>query len=645
MVGRSPSAETRGMTSRARSLIAAAITCTALAIAAASASAQDFCVGAPAGCTGTPVPGPLLAIALQQAQANGTDDRFFIAPGVFASTNFTYESTERLQIIGAGAGQTTLTGNTAGSVLTLGGNPDSSMVDLTLQPVGTATGGLTLQGTQAHRVTVDAKGAASLDAGVQLQGDATFDHGSVDIGTAPRWAVIVLSGDGSVTDSTLTAPDGAGVTSAGGEATVRRSTLDAKIGAYVGRGHLTVSDTLIDLRGHAGGGGAIGVYADPDSGGNGTATTDADRLTIVGSTPATAESVGVVAQADGAGKSATAHVRDSVISGIGVPVARVANNGATANLTTSRSAYPSPLASYDTGLGSLVEQDRLAVSPGFGGNGDFHLAAGSRLIDAGTPADLPADAADRDGLPRASDGIGDCQHVSDIGAFEYQGTQARAVATAAAATAGVGEVVGFSAAGSCIPGPGAPAIGWSFDDGATAAGANVTHAFAIAGRHTATVTVTDDHGHSAQATAAVGVSGPIAAAPAPPAPPAMPATPAAPRITLLRVAPMRVQIGSLLPKLVRTTVRRPLGTISFRLSKPATVTLQFAKLARNGASRPLKAKIRVKARKGQNRIRFAARLTRAVALMPGNYRLTAIATDNAGARSKPATTRFRAIGR
>jgi hypothetical protein len=611
-------------------LIAAAAACAALAIPSV-ASAEDFCVGDPAGCIGTPVPPPLLHFALAQAQSNGTDDRFMLAPGTYASTAFSHDSSERVQIVGAGAGKTILSGNLDEPVLTLGGNPDSSVADLTLEPVGTATGGLTLKGTQAHRVAVDAKGVPSLFAGVQLYGDAAFEHGSVDIGTAQQYAVVVLSGDGSVTDSTLTAPEGAGFAAGGGEATVRRSTLDAKFGAYAGAGHLTISDTLVDLRGHAVADPAYGVYVSPGSGGNITAATaDADRLTIVGS-PSAATSAGVVALADGAGKSATVHVRDSVISGIDIPVGRQADNGATADLTTTRSAYPSSVAPYDIGPGSLVEQNRLQVNPRFVGNGDFHLAADSPLIDAGTPGSVGAGAVDRDGRPRASDGDGECAHVPDIGAFEYQGIRVRAMAAAAAATVSTGQPVGFSAAGSCIPGPGEPTIRWSFDDGATAPGAAVTHAFQTPGRHTATATVSDQDGHSAVATAAVEVSAPAAG------------TPTAPRISRLRVTPTRVQIGKPLPKLVRGPTRRLLATIGFHLSKRATVTLQFAKLRPNRAPRKLATTVRITARKGQNGIRFAARLSRRVTLTPGAYRLTVVATDPAGNRSKPANTRFTAV--
>jgi PKD domain len=613
-------------------LLAAALVSAALSLPAV-ASAKDYCIGAPAGCTGMPAPKSVLASGLTAVASDGADDRFFLAPGVYAAPSFDYQSSERLQLIGAGAGKTILRGSIATPVLTLGGNQDSLVSDLTIEPTVDAASGLRLLGTRAQGVAVDAKGSAGLDAGVEMFGDSTFAGGSVDLHTLPKPAAMVFTGNGTVTDSRLTAPAGYAFVS-GGEGTVRRSTLDATVGAWSARGHMTISDSLIDLRGNVGPQATAGVAASTSYDASvKSATADADRVTIVSSSATT---LGVLAEADGAGETVAVHLRDSVIDGAGVPLARSGTNGATADITTDRSDYPAALdPNYQIGAGNIVEQHHLTASPRFAGDGDFRLAADSPLVDAATPGTPPAGTTDRDGKPRSSDGNGDCLHVSDIGAYELQGTKAKAVATAGAASVAAGRPVGFSSAGSCIPGPEAPTIRWSFDDGAVAAGATVTHAFTTPGRHTATVTVTDGHGHAAQATASVDVTAPAAAAPAAPAA-------SAPRISRLRVAPTRVQIGSRLPKLVRTAVRRPLATIHFRLSKRATVTLRFAKVGRHGTTRTLKTKVRIKARKGRNRIRFAARLTRTVALAPGIYRLTAVATTRAGARSKRARTRFTA---
>jgi hypothetical protein len=132
-------------------------------------------------------------------------------------------------------------------------------------------------------------------------------------------------------------------------------------------------------------------------------------------------------------------------------------------------------------------------------------------------------------------------------------------------------------------------------------------------------------------------------APAAPTNPAAPAGPAAPVLSRLKVSPARIAIGTQLPRLLASPAKRAAGAIVFTLSKAARVELRFAKLGKGGKSSSIKTRIRVSARQGANRVRFAARLNRKLRLKPGAYKLTAIAIDSAGARSKPATTRFTAI--
>ena len=618
-------------------LLATAVTCAVLAVPAV-ASAKDFCVGAPAGCTGTPVAANDLKSALTAAQTNGTDDRFILAPGVFSADAFGHQSLERVQIIGAGRDKSVVRSTALGATaFTLGGNPASTISDLTVEPSGGASTGLDLKGTRAERTSVEVPAGDPIDAAVMLSSGAEFAHGVVAFDQY-GWGV-ASTDTGTITDSTVKAPNGIGIFAFGSDMTVRRSTLITQQGAVVAKGHMAVSDTLIDMRGNSYG---LGVKAAAVPAGGATVAANLDRLTIVGSTATGTDMSGTAAYADGAGMSATVHLRDSVMSGIAVPLLRVGANSGVANLSTDRSSYLSNIApALNSGPGDLAEQRHLTVSPGFvnAAGGDFHLAADSPLVDAGTPGDLAAGSADRDGRPRASDGDGDCAHVPDIGAFELQGNKVRAIATAGAATASVGQAVGFYADGSCIPGPGAPTIGWSFDDGATATGAAVTHAFATPGRHTATVTVSDGDGHQALAGAGVDVTAP----PAPPATTPVSAAAATLVISKLRVMPRRIEIGTLLPKLVRKAAKRPVGAIRFTLSKAATVRLRFAKLGKDGATRTIKTTVRIKAKPGVNRIRFSGQLSRKVRLKPAAYRLTMVATDATGARSKPATARFTAI--
>jgi hypothetical protein len=555
------------MVLRRSALLTAAFACVALALPAL-ASAKDYCFGNVPGCSGAIYDDGELANKLADAESNGTADRFFLADWQYVNGPFSYQSSERVEIIGTGADKVTLQSDAPGSVLMLGGNPDSSVRGVTVKPVGSATVGLRLTGTSAQGVSVDATMAPALLAGVIASDGAVFAGGSVDIGAA--WMlpdVLVLGNSATVTDSRLVAPKGYGVLSTLSDATVRHSTIDAKFGASASAGHLTVSDSLIDLRGKGSNatGPAIGVGVGPDGSAT-TATADLDRLTIVGSTPDTVETIGVAAGANGATQSATLQLRDSVISGAGVPLSRQGINGATVNLSTDRSLYPQPVVLISGGPGILLEEHRLSGAPGFVNEpgGDFHLAAGSALVDAGTPRALPPGAADRDGNPRPSDGDGDGTAISDVGAYELQGT-----AGATGGTAGGGTV-----AGSTTSPAGGPAV-----------------------------------------------------------------------ISHLRVPGARITFGTQLPRLLAASTTRRAGTIGFVLSKSAKVQLRFTKLGTDGRARTIKTRVRVIARQGANRVRFAGRLNRRVRLTAGVYRLTAIAIDTSGARSRAVSTRFTAIPR
>lgn len=64
---------------------------------------------------------------------------------------------------------------------------------------------------------------------------------------------------------------------------------------------------------------------------------------------------------------------------------------------------------------------QTSAAPGFvdATSGDYHLAAGSAMIEAGNPAPAPAGALDIDEGPREVDADGDCEARRDIGADEF----------------------------------------------------------------------------------------------------------------------------------------------------------------------------------------------------------------------------------
>jgi hypothetical protein len=134
-------------------------------------------------------------------------------------------------------------------------------------------------------------------------------------------------------------------------------------------------------------------------------------------------------------------------------------------------------------------------------------------------------------------------------------------------------------------------------------------------------------------------------------------------ISSLAVSPSRWRLGSGLPQI--SAKRAPVGTtISFRLSKAATVKLTFARTTagrkvgrrcvaprRSNRSRPrctrsiASGQLSVNARAGVTHLRFQGRLSRTQRLTVGTYLLTVGATDPAGTPSRSRPARFTIVAR
>jgi hypothetical protein len=100
-----------------------------------------------------------------------------------------------------------------------------------------------------------------------------------------------------------------------------------------------------------------------------------------------------------------------------------------------------------------------------------------------------------------------------------------------------------------------------------------------------------------------------------------------PRITRLRIRPRRLDLAR----------PDPTATVRFRLSEAAQVLII---VHRAGPARATRARARVMAgRIGRNRFILRPRIGRRT-LRPGAYRLTLVATDPSGNRSRPAEARF-----
>jgi hypothetical protein len=140
---------------------------------------------------------------------------------------------------------------------------------------------------------------------------------------------------------------------------------------------------------------------------------------------------------------------------------------------------------------------RLVNLPG----GDLRPLFDSPLVDAGDPTPGPGEPmADLAGEFRA------VNNRTDIGAYEYGRHTPTVYADADPKTAFVGDAIKFNAGPADADPDERPVVTWLFDDGATATGEVVTHAFATPGGHLATATATDPAGLTATASITVSVS-------------------------------------------------------------------------------------------------------------------------------------------
>src|SRR4051794_20767470 len=655
------------MTLLRRALLVAVL---ATAIGAGPALAADYCVLPASGCTigntftnsGTGVQSALNA-------AVGPGDRVLLGAAVYTApttSGFAYNHpTLAPQIIGAGSGATVLTGPIDTSnvlYLNVAAGAVVRDVGILIPKRAAAPGfltGLNLLRGIATRVAVTSDPALNGSNAVQLSG-ATFEDGSVTLPLSGPIAGFGSNGPGgTVRNSTVIAAKPINVTA--DDMTFERVRATAGSGNAVSvRGlNARISDSVI-----AQPGGSAAVVASTGNSTNSTVRLDHD--TIIGTSAATS---GLWADGTNAGFAATIDVHDTIVQGFTNARTRVVSGpGTAATISTSYSDYD---AGGDQVLGTVPGSTGSTTPfPGAGdvdvdpgvvdlAGGDFRLRADSPLIDAGDPASPLASepTIDLDGRVRSLDGTRDCLARTDLGAFElHDAPTARATRSAAAVA---GQPVAFDGSASCDPDGDALAYAWTFDDEATASGTAVQHAFATAGAHTATLTVTDPGAESRSVVLAFDVA-PVPAGGGTPGgqtqgggPPAPPDT-TAPVLTGLHATPASFAVRA--P--ARQGIKAKGGTtLRFTLSEPAKITIALQRevaghrsgtRCRAGApARGSRAKrctamrkagsLTVAGRAGTNAIVFSGRLgTRALAR--GRYRSSATAADPAGNRSAAVVT-------
>jgi Ca2+-binding RTX toxin-like protein len=221
---------------------------------------------------------------------------------------------------------------------------------------------------------------------------------------------------------------------------------------------------------------------------------------------------GVDSYSQYAGRSANVVVDSSIVmvpDGFGTALFRWAEAGS-ASLTARYTNYSEAVLDLGgDGAMTLGPGNSAHENPGFRSTGDYTPSRTSPMRDAGNPDAFDASSAtDRSALPRITDGNGDGTARRDMGAFEYQPKPPVASASASPTSAQTGQNVTFSGSATDPEGGDVLSYSWAFDDGGSATGESVQHAFATAGQHTATLTVTDQAGSKGTATVTVTVTAP-----------------------------------------------------------------------------------------------------------------------------------------
>lgn len=482
------------------------------AMFAGIASANSYCVNEPAcvsaGGVEEGTTGAAVQKALEAAESHtnsGGPDQVVIGAGTYTrNENYSYGG-DATVIVGAGPGATVLTRNAvkAANVVSFA-SVGSTLRDLTVEaPAAEDVTTLGLNGGTVENVAIAGTKALASSEGLKLNSGA-FKGGSIAMSTALNSLTtgVSLSG-GEVVGSSISGEYGI---QESGATVVRGARITpSAYGLLSYSGSPTIEDTLIDLGGNS----AFGVFLMANSG---PAKGTFRQLTIVNGN---ANSRGILIGAEAKQKS-TATLANSVISGVDEPLVVTAEAGSTSSLSASYSSYE---AAKDIvgALGTVFSEHEVSTVPGFVspvlggfGSGDWRLLPSSALIDAGAPGELGAGeyALDVAGSPRIVNGR------RDVGAYEYQRRPLLISATATPSSTTPGAPISFGAAATAQEaGDSAASFQWSFDDGATATGADATHAFSSVGTHTATVTVTDAIGVGSQATASVVVAAPAAGGP------------------------------------------------------------------------------------------------------------------------------------
>jgi hypothetical protein len=383
------------------------------------AAATDWCVNT--ACGGTPI--ATFEGALLASEAWPDSDRIFLGAGTYTAADgwgFHYQGQGPVEIIGAGIGQTVLTGPAQmNQVLGLSGGPGTGVRDLSIHLKQMSQGGTGFGTTgTAKRIAVDevAQDQTANHFGVALGGGGTLEDSSVMVADAMKWNTAVLFGQGGGTLRNSTVSGNVGVYAYEGGGKIERSWVTGTMQTVRLEGDsLAIHQSVVKVNGAAG----LGIFALPV--GVAHQTVDADGLTVI--TGLFGGGTGIVGESfDVPGETVAINLRNSVIRGFGSPVLAESSGAGTTTITASYSDYATGGQNAIGANSTVTESNVSHVSdPGFLNpvNGNYRLSPSSPLIDAGDPA--TAQGLDMDGNPLVTDGNHDGTARRDIGAYEVDG--------------------------------------------------------------------------------------------------------------------------------------------------------------------------------------------------------------------------------
>jgi hypothetical protein len=514
--------------------------------APAGASAASFYVNGAVGASGDCLsPGAAcktITEAVAKNRASGEADTINVAAGTYEEQfRFDQAGDSGLTIAGVGAGSDPSTNtiiqstssanppvimalppntllNIRGVRVVVGGSAGSSAIS--------SSGTAAVIGSAAAPVVVDMANASNSSGAVTVSAPAAnssrFDHFTL----GGNWTGTALQVGGNVTivDSRVsTGPTGFGIPASltsPGTVTIQRSVIakgnPAAISGPVvdaSRVDLTIDSSEIL--------GSAGVSFTPGSDPSRmlavlSSTIDAGEL---GKRDAPGSTAAVSVGATGSGHSAVARVVGSIL--VEAPRSTVSGGGSASitcidtDVIGTAQAASSSLGQIDCATGTNGNTFTQSLGDMFANPApDYALKPGWPGIDSvqesalAPPSGHTPSPTDFAGAPRVVNGLDTCAAgLRDKGALELAGHEgivpAAAVAGPSAATAGV--PVAFSASAPNEPAGTALTFAWTFSDGTTASGPEVSHAFSAVGPASATVTVTAPNGCTGTATASLAV--------------------------------------------------------------------------------------------------------------------------------------------